>query len=257
MVGEKKDRSLLVLIVLIVGAVVAGLVLSWLRKSSRSDRLEAPAVTAGIVSPISITDDLSRGEAVIKRDGEVIGELPNGWGVYKTEVIRADGRYVYLQNCRKEVNGYLLFGVCPRRIFRVTLANNELRNVVNGVRGNIDMAEDVSPDGMWVALGRSEPKRTDGILHVVVKSIEGGEEQSFPASNEYNELGDMHFSPDGLKLAYAMALGKPNDEVGAVYTIDLKTGETKMVAKNTKPNSYLRVKGWKHDGTVDYNEVSL
>ncbi len=223
-----------------------------LKITTPSERQEVSA-PAGF----SVVEDDERGVSVLKQGDTIVGELPNGWGTYKTKAILVTDAAIYLANCPREVNGYMLFGVCPRRIFQLNRATNELRNTVNGARGNLDMAEDISPDETKVALGRSDKAGSVAPLMVVVRSIAGDTEHVFPVASGYNQLGDIHFSPDGEKLAYAVALGRPRDEAGAVFMIDLKTGVQSQVAKTTTANSYFRIKGWKNNQTVNYEESGL
>ncbi len=267
----------IVIISLLVGIIVVVAVL-WPRASVTTPPIppitDAPPTTAPltttkaiivpsaepepeIASPLTISDDTERGLATIKHGNVVVGEIPNGWGVYKTKVIRVTDKAVYIESCRKELNGYQLFGVCPRRIYRVTLATNELRNVVNGPRGNLDLAEDISPKESLVAIGRSGTDNQASLLTVVSKNIADDSEQVFPVSPGYNQLGDLRFSPDGKKIAYAVAVGRPHDEAGAVFVVVLKTGAQTKIIETTNPNSYFRIKGWKDATTVDYTEVGL
>lgn len=72
---------------------------------------------------------------------------------------------------------------------------------------------------------------------------------------KYGQVGDVHFSPNGAKLAYAAAVGDPEKESGAVYVIDIATGKQTRIAE-TKKSGYFHVNGWKDAIAVDYSEDS-
>lgn len=77
------------------------------------------------------------------------------------------------------------------------------------------------------------------------------------------EIGDLHFSQDGKKLAYAIYAynsAVSNDELVGnampyVYTIDLATGKQEMATLSKKPDTIVRITGWKDDAPVTVVEA--
>ena len=68
------------------------------------------------------------------------------------------------------------------------------------------------------------------------------------------ELGDLHFSPDGTKLAYSLYAfnSARNDEVvtegmGYVYVLDLRTGTHSLVRSSKDTDQILRVTAWNQE----------
>ncbi|NBS41158.1 hypothetical protein EBS80_00680 [bacterium] len=61
-------------------------------------------------------------------------------------------------------------------------------------------------------------------------------------------VGDFAFDADNTKLAFAAGIG-PDDEHGAVYTIDLASGKFTKIEEN--PTGLMTVEGFNQDGTVN------
>ncbi len=253
--------AILLVLVIVGGTTLIATKTSLLDSLKKSSELTVLGNNAtsdhGLPSPLSFSDNIATGVTHITHGRAEVGDLANGWGTYRISVIRVTDNNVYLQICPPEVKGYMLFGVCPRRIYQVNLTTNELRNTVSGNRGNLDMAEDISADETWVAAGRSDPDSSVGPITVVVQEIIGERKYEFPVMNGFNQMGDVRFSPDGRSIAYAAALGTPGTEAGAIFMIDIASGVQTEVAKSTRPNSYLRITGWKDAATVDYKEINL
>lgn len=95
-------------------------------------------------------------------------------------------------------------------------------------------------------------KDTDTVQHYIPTDVHGVIE----------EIGDLHFSPDGKKLAYAAYMYNSaisNDEVLGdalphVYVIDLATGQQEIQTPTKKPDTIVRITGWKDDEPVIVEE---
>ena len=241
------------------GVVIIGISL-FLKKTPAPNSLSGTQSSAAATvasdrsaADVRIADDTKSGLATVYYKGKATAQIPNGWGKYRVGIFRITAHNAYIYSCFKESKDYLLFGLCPRRIFQVNLTTGAWRNVIDGTRSYYDLAEDISPDEELAVLGRSDTPGPQSVLSVVVRSIGSEEEIDYPvADQEYNQLGDMRFSPDGSKVAYALARGVPGSEAGAVYMLDIESGQQKLVAKTDKPNTYMRVSGWKDTTTVEY-----
>ncbi|MGH2521964.1 MAG: hypothetical protein ACRDH2_05615, partial [Anaerolineales bacterium] len=69
------------------------------------------------------------------------------------------------------------------------------------------------------------------------------------AVSSHQLVGSARFSPDGQRVAYALAKGDPNDELGWVAVSEGLSGASKLVA-NSQPGSYFTVIGWLSDDVL-------
>lgn len=76
------------------------------------------------------------------------------------------------------------------------------------------------------------------------------------------EFGDIHFSPDGKKLAYGAYIfngaRNPSVIVGGmsyVYIVDLETGKQSMLQLTKKADTVLRVTDWREEQPVIVEEL--
>lgn len=203
---------------------------------------------------VKIENIAEKGKAQIFYKGKLAAELPNAWGEYQVNLLRRTKRHAYFEHCLKEARGYLLFGVCPRHIYRLDLESKEFINLLGAQPSPLDLAEDVSADERYLAVGSNSLLEGKSKLFIVIKPLAEGEEQplAFPIAEEYKQLGDIHFSPDGSKVAYAVASGDLKNEKGAVVVLELVNGRHTTIVKTTEPKTYYRVFGWKPSGEVQY-----
>lgn len=119
-----------------------------------------------------------------------------------------------------------------------------------------------SPDGTLVATINSyhtnrfiEVKdKKDNSLRQYVNTIDDGLTE---------ELGDMHFSPDGKKIAYATyTFGRGNNDeqlnsanMGYAYIIDLETGKQTLLRVIKKHNVIVRITDWKENNPTIVEEL--
>jgi hypothetical protein len=66
------------------------------------------------------------------------------------------------------------------------------------------------------------------------------------------QIGDLSFSPDETKLAFAMTSldNSANDEVSGVYTVEIETGQADRFFDSRKTDIAYHVLGWNPDNTV-------
>jgi hypothetical protein len=161
-------------------------------------------------------------------------------------------RYAYVGTCPGEFGGYILFEVCPSSVRRVDVVTGEVsayqtKTYEQGLRG---IFHDVSPDGKWLAFSTPFPNG-----RIVLQPVTAGAELAFKVDTKYHQFGNLRFSPDGKKVAFAAALGEPADDIGFVIVLDILTNEFKVVAETAKGDKLLNVYGWKDANTVDYGPM--
>lgn len=156
----------------------------------------------------------------------------------------------YFQRELDGMGGYIIFNVNQNPLIRVDRSTGEMKIITTKTK--FTAPEDVMPDDSLIAYVVSEDPRGKGIATVDPAT---GLQKFYPITPPapFTLLGNVRFSPDGKEVAFAMAVGDPDHEQGAVYRLNLATGKTTRVAI-TKPadNTYFTVLGWTPQNTINY-----
>jgi hypothetical protein len=216
--------------------------------STPSDALSNPPNNQTVSSPITIERiPAALSEApqkfIIKNEGALIKEIiPRQDTPFTMRVFKQTDKYVYIAGYREGLGGYILFEADPTVLYQVKLENNE---IVDLSSGSGLVVEDIFKDDLiaWA-----------DILHkkIVVRRINGNFQLETKVLVKYTQFGNVHFSPDGKKFAYAAALGNPDKEAGAVFVVDIDTGKQVLIAETKELNRYFEISGWKNNDEVDY-----
>lgn len=105
-----------------------------------------------------------------------------------------------------------------------------------------------SPDGKVLAVEERDGPNT----HVVLVPATGGPLRRL--TNQKGHAWSFSFSPDGKKLPVAATW----DGVWNLYTIDVETGATEQLTKNTLMRTFVRYPAWSPKGdpiTYEFNET--
>jgi Tol biopolymer transport system component/DNA-binding winged helix-turn-helix (wHTH) protein len=105
-----------------------------------------------------------------------------------------------------------------------------------------------SPDGKWLAVQEREGPNT----HVVLVPASGGPLRRI--TNRPGHAWSFSFSPDGRKLPIAATW----DGVWNLYTVDIATGATEQLTRNTLLRTFVRYPAWSPKGdpiTYELNET--
>jgi len=73
---------------------------------------------------------------------------------------------------------------------------------------------------------------------------------TFKVDPKYGNFGEIVFSPDETKIAYAASLGEPDNEQGDVFIINIATGE--QTKAKSFPDAAAHFVGWKDNSTLSY-----
>jgi hypothetical protein len=106
--------------------------------------------------------------------------------------------------------------------------------------------QDVSAD-FSLAAGNCADRKT-----ITVHDLNGGPDRTITAPGtvtDFSLVGSARFSPDGQRVAFALAKGDPNGEQGYVAISDSLEGASNFVA-TTDPGSYYTVLAWLNDSTL-------
>ena len=92
--------------------------------------------------------------------------------------------------------------------------------------------------------------------NVVIRDLKTQAETTLPKPEGQGFAGSAKFSPSGQWLAYATALGNPDDENGQVLVMsgDLSGDVTPIVALE---HSYPYVQGWLDEDTILFSRSSM
>lgn len=104
----------------------------------------------------------------------------------------------------------------------------------------------------YVPYKRKEP--VEGPWQIVIRDLTDTSERTYQIPQEYREVGDAKFSPDGRSVAFAAVLGTKTPEQGGVFVLDLPSGDIEQ--KIWTEDGFFHVSGWA-DGQVDFTHEKV
>ena len=227
------------LAIVVIAAALGGYGLWATRRSSAVTTAKPPA---------SVVISEENGGFVITNNLRIIGRIKKNADLDHLRLLRQVGSSIFIA-AYPPINpeSYTLFDTPAPRAVLVDILNSHPTVIQHAGR----LVGDVSPDGRqiaWLEYGDKERR-------IIVQGKDSNQEQTFTVPPEFNQFGDVLFSPDGAQIAYAAAVGFPSRERGAALEIDLQSGQTKQIGASKGDNSYVRIKGWKSNNEVELVEV--
>jgi hypothetical protein len=150
----------------------------------------------------------------------------------------ADGQRLYFSREPSGLGGYLLFAGITN-LWALDLADGSTTELVPDRTHSAICLDDLSADGA-LAAHHCEPEL------IGVRAVPGGSTTWIepPADvPEFGAYGDARLSPDGTRVAFALARRDPENEQGWVAVSDGLEGGSRLVA--TSPaGDYFQVKQW-------------
>jgi len=186
----------------------------------------------GLVSQIHVSSpDGSDARVVL----EEIYQEPRALRVWRWA---ADGQRLYFSREPSGIGGYILFtGIS--NLWVLDLADGTTTEVVPDRTHSAMCLDDLAADG-GLATHHCEPEL------IGVRAVPGGSTTWIepPADvPEFGAYGDARLSPDGSRVAFALARRDPDNEQGWVAVSDSLEGGSRLVA--TAPErDYFQVKQW-------------
>lgn len=214
----------------------------------------------GLVSKVSpegfrIYVDQQRGKYVLDGGKEnLYVELPitASQGIH-VEIFKETPYNVFIRTCPDGMGGYILYGQCPGEFYMVDRSSKKITNLSQKDLEVMAISSDES-DAMRIAWADDNFSGNVEARHqIIIKNVEGHTVRTIKIDPQYFQYGDAHFSPDALKLVFAVAAGNPDKERGAVIVYDINSQTSKVI--DTAEDGYFQIKGWKDNNTVDYNKV--
>jgi hypothetical protein len=175
-----------------------------------------------------------------------VAELSTPEGNYLVPVrFSADGQRLYYSQEPSGLGGYILFDGYSS-LFVYNQADNTSQELIPFSTDFICI-DDLSPDEQLVAHHCGAEGGTG------IRNIQTGETTSIslPAevASEVGSTGSARFSPDGRRLAFALARNNPDGEQGWVAVTDDLSGPSRIAA--TAPTGqYYTVPGWLDNNTL-------
>ena len=161
-------------------------------------------------------------------------------GDHVLHVIRwaADGQHLYFSREPLGLGGYILFAGFSN-LSVLDVASGATTVIVPDGAAGVICLDDFTSDESQVA-HHCVPQAIS-ILSPAASSLT--QVQPPPEVSEFGQHGDARFSPDGSRLAFALARGEPDNEQGWVAVSNGVTGAAHLVA-TSDPADYFSVWGW-------------
>jgi len=157
-----------------------------------------------------------------------------------------DGQWLYFSKEPIGLGGYILFGGASN-LYKINIATKEVSELIplgpsDGPQACLDA---ISADFRYVADHCSQNTITIRDL------TSGGTVTVQPPADltGYKFAGSARFSPDGSRLAFALAKGQQDSEQGWIAVSDNTSGGSKMILAS-QAGSYYTVAGWLDDQTL-------
>lgn len=206
-----------------------------------------PAAPQGRLAWETVTADAS-GQGLISQihvsspDGSdarvVLEEIHTEPRVLRVWRWSADGQQLYFSREPSGIGGYILFSGLSN-LWALNLADGATTELVPDATDRVICLDDLSADGALLSQ-HCEP----GVIRVRTVASGSSTRIAPPAdAPEFGVLGDARLSPDGSRVAFALARRNPDDEQGWVAVSDGLDGGSRLVATSPAAD-FFQVKQW-------------
>ena len=159
----------------------------------------------------------------------------------------ADGQWLYFSKEPVGLGGYILFSGASN-LYKINVSTKEVAKVIPQGAGDNPQAclDAISGDFRYVAEHCSQ-----NIIRILDLSSGGSSIFNPPAdiTSGHQLAGSARFSPDGNKLAYAIAKGVQDNEQGWVVVSDTGIDNSRVIL-TSQAGSYFTIAGWLDDQTL-------
>ena len=158
----------------------------------------------------------------------------------------ADGQSLYFSKEPMGLGGYILFGGASN-LYLINISTKEVTEV-------IPLAPSSGPQACLDAISADYRYVADHCLQntITIRDLtSGGTTTILPPVDVtgFKFAGSARFSPDGSRLAFALARGDQNNERGWVAVSDGTSGGSKLILTG-QAGTYYTVAGWLNDQTL-------
>ncbi len=158
-----------------------------------------------------------------------------------------DGQSLYFSKEPVGLGGYILFGGASN-LYRIDVKTKEVSELIPLVPSDGPQVclDSISKDYRYVAEHCSED-------FIRIRDLTSGGTANILLPDDlpsgYKYLGSSRFSPDGSRIAFAVAKGVQGDEQGWVVVSDTAVSNSKVIL-TSQAGSYFTVAGWLNDQTL-------
>jgi hypothetical protein len=162
------------------------------------------------------------------------------------ELWSADGKSLYFSKEPVGLGGYIVFNGASS-LYKIDIATKQVTELVplGSSSSSTACLDAISGDYRYVADHCSQKMITIRDL------VSDGSSTIQPPDGvaDFHTLGSARFSPDGKRVAFALAKGDPNNELGWVAVSDSTSNGSKLILTG-QPGTYYTVVGWLDDQTL-------
>jgi hypothetical protein len=159
-----------------------------------------------------------------------------------------DGQSLYFSREPVGIGGYIIFSGASN-LFRIDIASKQVTTIIEQSASNGPMIclDAISADTRFIADHCDKTVIT--IRDVFTAGAPSVTIQPPADASGFKFVGSARFSPDGKRVAYALAKGDPSNEQGWVAIADTAGGASTLIDTGA-PGAYFSVHGWLDDQTL-------
>lgn len=193
-----------------------------------------PAVFKPIVHDIKITNSADNSIATVYDNSNKIKDVQlNKAGQVESSlvIIKQTPLDVFLGTRLVGIGGYILYDTLPNKaVYRYDFQTSSFTQL------QVPQISDVSVSEANMVYVKANS-------HTIVWADKDGNElKTFTVDSKYQQFGDIFISLNEQKIAYAAAIGNPDHESGAIFSIDIASGKQTQVT--AIPSGVPHVNGW-------------
>lgn len=162
------------------------------------------------------------------------------------EAWSADGQTLYFSKEPVGLGGYILFNGASN-LYKIDITTKQVSELIpeGSASSPVTCLDALSGDYRYVA-----DHCTQGVI-TIRDLTSGGTSTVLPpdGSSGFQVMGSARFSPDGSRVAFALAKNNPDNEQGWVAVSDGLNGGSKLVLSGPE-GAYYTVAGWLDDQTL-------
>jgi hypothetical protein len=164
-----------------------------------------------------------------------------------------DGKSLYFSKEPMGLGGYIIFSGASN-LYKIDIATQQVTDIfpIPSSTQVLACLDAISLDHTYVA-DHCTPET------ITVTDLKDGTATTIQTPvdvTSYRLMGSARFSPSGDKVAFAMAMGNPDDEHGWVAVGSSSGGQAKLIL-TSDPGTYYNVMGWLNENTMLVQSISV
>jgi len=170
---------------------------------------------------------------------------------YSVELLEKTDSNLYVGINYTGLGGYILYGGA-HSVYRINLETKNVQTLWESDDSDISFVTDIAPDenSMLVFFSNKIGETSIAVVDINEdypdRASFGNAEATYGVPEEFDEAGEGKFSPDGKSFAYAASIKGDEEEVTALWVINLETREEKEVSREKGTGEVV----WQDNETV-------